>query len=120
LHVDDLITAIVSWLATPERCLHNSYAIDDGTPDGYSWQMIGEAVSDGKFRKLRLPAFLLEMTARTNLLFSALLGYAPMLTPGKVRELRQPDWLCDNSDFMDATGWKPQMDLKQGVYQLFE
>jgi len=120
LHVDDLAAAVVSWLSAPERCLHNNYSIDDGTPGGYSWQMIGEVVSDGQFRKLILPAFLLEITARTNLLLSLLLGYAPMLTPGKVRELRQPDWLCDNSDFMDATGWKPQMDLKRGVQQLFE
>jgi len=118
LHVDDLASAVVSWLSAPQQCMHKTFAIDDGTPGGYSWQAIGEAVSDGNFRKLKVPQFLLEMTARTNLLTSAILGYKPMLTPGKVRELLQPDWLCDNQEFTHATGWKPRLDLKQGAKQL--
>ena len=119
LHVDDLANAIVSWLSVAQKCAHKTYAIDDGTAGGYSWEAIGEAVSDGKFRKLAVPRLLLDITARTNLLFASVLGYKPMLTPGKVRELVQPDWLCDNSEFTAATGWKPHLDLKQGVQQLF-
>jgi len=120
LHVDDLASAIASWLSEAQRCFHKIYTIDDGTPGGYNWEAIGEAVSTGKFRTLKLPRFLLEVTARTNLLFSLLLGYAPMLTPGKVRELVQPDWLCDNSDFTDHSGWRPRLDLRQGAQQLFD
>ena len=120
LHVDDLASAILAWLSTPQRCLHKTYAIDDGKPGGYSWDAIGDAVSDGKYRKIPLPHFLLEVTARANLLFSSLLGYAPMLTPGKVQELIQPDWLCDNSEFTGDSGWKPSMDLQQGAAQLFK
>jgi len=119
LHVDDLANAIVSWLPVTQKCSHKIYAIDDGTPDGYSWEAIGQAVSDGKYRRLAVPRLLLDITARTNLLFASILGYKPMLTPGKVRELVQPDWLCDNSRFTDATGWKPRLDLKQGAQQLF-
>jgi nucleoside-diphosphate-sugar epimerase len=119
LHVEDLAGAIVSWLSVAQQCSHKTYAIDDGTPGGYSWQAIGAAVSDGKFRTLAVPRWLLDITARTNLLFASLLGYQPMLTPGKARELVQPDWLCDNSEFTDATGWKPRLDLKQGAQQLF-
>jgi nucleoside-diphosphate-sugar epimerase len=120
LHVDDLVSAIVSWLSSSQQCLRNTYAIDDGTPGGYSWQAIGEAAGSEKFRTLRVPQFLLKVTARANLLFSSILGYQPMLTPGKARELLQPDWLCDNNDFSAATGWKPQLDLKQGAKQLFQ
>ena len=119
LHVEDLAGAIVSWLSVAQQCSHKTYAIDDGTPGGYSWQAIGEAVSDGKFRRLVVPRLLLDITARANLLFASFLGYQPMLTPGKARELVQPDWLCDNSEFTDATGWKPRLDLKQGARQLF-
>jgi nucleoside-diphosphate-sugar epimerase len=96
LHVDDLTNAILSWLSAPQNCLRGTYAIDDGTPGGYDWRAIGEAVSDRNFRVLKLPDFLLEGAARMNLLFSKALGYAPMLSPGKVRELTQADWLCDN------------------------
>jgi nucleoside-diphosphate-sugar epimerase len=119
LHVDDLANAMVSWLSVSTQCAYKTYAIDDGRPGGYSWKSIGEAVSNKKLRMLKIPRLLLDLTARTNLLFSSLLGYSPMLTPGKVRELVQSDWLCDNSDFTEVTGWKPQMDLKQGAQQLF-
>ena len=120
LHVDDLVSAMISWLSAPQKCLHGTYAIDDGTPDGYNWSDIGEAVSDRNFRVLTVPHFLLEGVARINLLLSGLLGYSPMLSPGKVRELVQTEWLCDNRGFTDATGWQPQLDLKQGAQQLFK
>ena len=120
LHVDDLVKAVLRWLSAPQKCLHQTYSIDDGTPGGYSWQAMGEAVNNGKFTVLRVPRLMLEGAARLNLLCSGLLGYAPMLTPGKVRELAEPQWLCDNRAFTEATGWQPLLDLKQGVQQLFK
>jgi len=119
LYVDDLANAAVSWLSTPDRCLHETYSIDDGTVGGYSWEAIGEAVGGGKPRMVKLPRTLLDIAAGANLLFSSLLGYSPMLTPGKVRELVQPDWLCDNREFTDVTGWKPRFNLQQGAKHLF-
>lgn len=119
LHVDDLTNAVTTWLSNPHQHLLKTYAIDDGTPGGYGWEDIGEAVSVKKPWVLEVPRFLLQLTARINLLLSSLLGYAPMLTPGKVREIIQADWLCDNSAFTAASGWKPQVNLKQGTEQLF-
>ncbi len=119
LHVDDLVKAVINWLAAPQKCLHETYAIDDGTPDGYNWSAIGNAVNDGKFSMLRVPRFILGGAAKLNLLMSGLLGYAPMLSPGKVRELVEPEWLCDNRAFTEATGWQPELDLKRGAQQLF-
>jgi nucleoside-diphosphate-sugar epimerase len=120
LHVDDLVKAVISWLTAPQKCLHQTYAIDDGTPGGYNWMDIGEAVNDGKFNMLQVPRTILEGAARLNLLFSGLLGYAPMLSPGKVRELSEPEWLCDNRAFSEATGWQPELDLKRGAQQIFK
>lgn len=120
LHVDDLVSAIIAWLPVSQKCLHKTFAIDDGTPDGYDWRTIGEAVNDKKILTLTVPRFILEGAAKVNLLFSQLLGYAPMLSPGKVRELVQPEWLCDNRPFTEATGWQPKLDLAQGVEQLFK
>ena len=120
LHVDDLAAAIVTWLSAPQRHTQKTYAIDDGTAGGYNWAEIGEAVSEGKFRMLKAPRFMLDVVARVNLFLSVLLGYSPMLTPGKIRELIQPDWLCDNREFTKVTGWTPRLDLKRGVDQLFK
>ena len=120
LHVDDLVSAIIAWLSAPQKCLHKIYAIDDGAPHGYDWKTIGEAVNDKKLLTLTIPRFILEGAAKVNLLFSQLLGYAPMLSPGKVRELVQAEWLCDNRPFTEATGWQPKLDLAAGVQQLFK
>jgi nucleoside-diphosphate-sugar epimerase len=119
LHVDDLVGAIKSWLSAPEKCFHETYAIDDGTPGGYTWTAIGEAVSDRKFQVVKVPGVLLKSIASVNLRLSGVLGYLPMLSPGKVRELIQPEWLCENKAFTEATGWKPQMVLRQGAQLLF-
>jgi len=119
LHVDDLVEAVLCWLAAPDACLRQTYAIDDGTPGGYDWKAIGQAVSEGRFRMLGVPRILLQGAARMNMLFSSLLGYAPMLSPGKVRELVQPEWLCDNTAFTRATGWQPRLKLKRGAQKLF-
>jgi hypothetical protein len=62
----------------------------------------------------------LEGVAGLNLLFSGLFGYLPMLSPGKVRELVEAEWLGDNRAFTLATGWQPQVNLKQGAEQLFK
>ncbi len=120
LHVDDLANAVVSWLSAPDKCRHQTYAIDDGTPGGYSWKSMAEAVCVRKFRILSVPRFLLEGVAGLNLLFSGLFGYLPMLSPGKVRELVEAEWLGDNRAFTQATGWQPQVNLKQGAEQLFK
>jgi nucleoside-diphosphate-sugar epimerase len=120
LHVDDLVSAVSAWLATPESCLHQCYAIDDGTEEGYDWQAIGEAVSGRALAAFKLPESLLKMAAFINLQFSRLLGYHPMLSPGKARELVEDQWLCDNGEFSQATGWRPELKLREGARRLFE
>jgi nucleoside-diphosphate-sugar epimerase len=42
-----------------------------------------------------------------------------MLTPGKVNELSEPSWLCDNQALSAATGWRPQITLAEGVNTVF-
>ena len=119
LHVDDLVSACVTWLSAPQKCLHSTYSIDDGTPGGYSWAAIGDAVCTRRVRVLKLPRFLLQGSAKINLLLSRILNYAPMFSPGKVRELIQAEWLADNGDFTAATGWLPKLNLRQGAERLF-
>jgi len=121
LHVDDLTAAVLAWLAAAEQCRHKTYAIDDGRPGGYDWTAIGDAIHGGRYRTLAVPRPLLTLTARLNLLSSHVLGYRPMITPGKVRELLQQDWLGgDNAAFTAATGWRPEVDLKTGIQSLFD
>jgi nucleoside-diphosphate-sugar epimerase len=41
-----------------------------------------------------------------------------MLTPGKLRELRHPDWVVDNHEITAATGWQPKIRLSEGLEEL--
>ena len=65
-----------------------------------------------RFQVSELP---MNVAARLNQIAASLIGYAPMFTPGKVRELRHPDWVCDNSVFCQAANWKPTMCLEEGL-----
>ncbi|MGD9584087.1 MAG: NAD-dependent epimerase/dehydratase family protein [Lysobacterales bacterium] len=120
LHVEDLSAAVSAWLSASERCRHQVFAIDDGTPGGYDWTAIGRAVAGRDPWRLPVPALLLHSAARFNQLLSLAFGYAPMLTPGKVRELRQSDWLGDNREYHRASGWSPAIDLATGAARLFD
>ncbi|NNJ65664.1 MAG: NAD(P)-dependent oxidoreductase [Xanthomonadales bacterium] len=119
IHVDDLARAVLAWLEHWDACRGRSFTLDDGRPGGYDWESIGRAAGSRQPRILGIPRPLLGATARLNLLASRLLGYSPMLTPGKVRELTQDDWLCDNSALSRATGWTPAIDLETGLRRLF-
>jgi nucleoside-diphosphate-sugar epimerase len=44
-----------------------------------------------------------------------LVGRAPMLTPGKVRELFHPEWVCGHAEFSARTGWQPRVSLAAGL-----
>jgi len=119
LHVDDLVAAVAAALAHPEACRGQTFALDDGTADGYSWQDIGMAVAGRRVRELGVPAPLLRAAGAVNVALARVFGYLPMLSPGKARELQASRWLCDNRAFTHATGWRPQTDLARGARALF-
>ena len=119
LHVDDLAAAVLAWLQHWPACRDGIFPLHDGRPNGYDWRDIGHAVAGRPVSPIPVPQALLALAAHGNRLLSSLIGYAPMLTPGKLREINQPDWLADNSEFTAATGWTPTIDLATGVARLF-
>lgn len=121
LHVDDLAQAIVKLL---DSTAQGTYELHDGREAGYSWNEIAaivEAVAGrGPGWRLRIPEGVLRSVAGVNLLASRAFGYMPMLTPGKVNELRHPDWVCDNTEISRATGWQPLISLENGLPSLLK
>ena len=123
LHVDDLATAVLRWLAA-DTGYGRTFELDDGRPGGYDWDTIvtlaGRALRDGRpVRRVPIPVPLLGLAALANLGAARLLGYAPLLTPGKVREITHPDWLCDSHAFALATGWRPTIGLEPGLARAY-
>ncbi len=117
LYVDDLVSAVERVLSLA-ACPSGPFELHDGRPGGYSWPevaAIAAGLRGGPVRLLRVPAALLAWAARLNAARARLLGPAPMLTPGKVRELTHPDWVCDNAPFSHVTGWRPQVEFAEGL-----
>lgn len=115
LYADDLASAVPAWLESWQRCNGKTFCIDDGHAGGYGWPEIAQAAGSKRAHIYGIPRTLLASVASINLALSRVINRAPMLTPGKVRELTQDDWLCDNSDFTQTTGWQPQTGLPCGI-----
>lgn len=119
LYVEDLVEAMHSWLqhgTQPGRC----YELHDGQANGYSWQdviAVAERVRGKAVLRAHIPVWCVRTVARINLVGARLLGGAPMLTPGKVRELLHADWVADNSQFHGDTAWIPRVSLEEGLRQ---
>jgi nucleoside-diphosphate-sugar epimerase len=116
LYVDDLAEAVTQWLEC-ETPPGRMFELHDGRPEGYRWDdliTIMSRVRDGRVRRIRIPGAFLSLLAAINVTAASALGFSPMLTPGKVRELRHSDWVCDNTPFTRETGWVPRVGLEEG------
>jgi nucleoside-diphosphate-sugar epimerase len=117
LFVEDLADAIRHMLEQPDWA-PGPFEIHDGCPRGYSWEEVMSSVSrilHRPVRALRVPLVVLRAAAAGNLLLAHLCGTLPMLTPGKVRELTHPDWVCHDAPLREATGWTPRIRLEEGM-----
>jgi nucleoside-diphosphate-sugar epimerase len=117
LFVDDLAAAVITWIQHGHAA-NGVYTLDDGREGGYDWPEIAATVARVCRRPvhvLRIPAWALDIPAHLNCRASRLFGYAPMLTPEKLRELRHRDWVCDHTALQAAIGWRPRVLLEEGL-----
>ncbi|UCF95370.1 MAG: NAD-dependent epimerase/dehydratase family protein, partial [Desulfobacterales bacterium] len=117
LFVEDLAEAVLGWLDC-RKAGPFVFELHDGRPGGYTWNDVIATASRVFARgiiRIPVPEILLQGLAALNLMTARRLGYAPMLTPGKVRELRHPDWVCDNRRLSEETGWAPRVALEEGL-----
>jgi len=117
LYVDDLAAAIETWLSKGEG-VSGVFELDDGRDNGYSWdELVGIAAQrrGGRVVALPIPSGLLRSIAGINLAVARIAGYAPMLSPGKVRELRHHDWRCDNGPWQAVVPWRPEVQFAEGL-----
>jgi nucleoside-diphosphate-sugar epimerase len=119
IHVQDVASAVLAWFKNVAACDGKTFTLDDSHHGGYDWEEIAQAANEGRYFRINIPGWILFALGHLNLALSGMLGYAPMLTPGKARELTQTDWVCNNTELNQATGWSPEIDLKQGINALF-
>ena len=119
LFVDDLAAAILAWLRSGKgKTANGVYTLEDGCAGGYAWSDIAAIVAQLCRRPVRLfpvPAWMLDTPAQVNSRLAKFLGYAPMLTPEKLRELRHADWVCDSKALCRVIDWQPRVGLAEGL-----
>lgn len=121
LYIDDLVRAVTQWLGCEELDRRGIFELHDGREGGYSWEEVirtVETVRGAPVRRVQVPPGLLRSLAAANLALARLSARAPMLTPGKVRELHHHDWVCDNAALRSALGWSPRIRLEEGLRRL--
>ena len=121
IYVTDLVRAIAAWLAAPvaSGCC---FELDDGTPGGYDWSemiRIATELRGAGIRRVNVPRSVLAGLGAVNLWLGRALHRAPMLTPGKVRELFHPDWVCRSDDIQKALRWHPEVRFAEGLRSTF-
>ena len=117
LYVDDLTAAITAWLRAPSAP-RGIFSLCDPREQGYTWTDIlstAATVFGRPVRPLRIPAMALRGVAALNWAGATVIGYTPMLTPGKVRELRHTDWVCGWRELGGAIDWQPRVALAEGL-----
>lgn len=117
LHVRDLACA-VGCLLSGDAGWGQTHEPDDGHRQGYSWQDLLAAVArlrGAPVRAVRVPGPLLSALGACNELAARIAGRAPMLSRGKARELRWPDWLAGGNASLLGCGWQPAITLDQGL-----
>jgi nucleoside-diphosphate-sugar epimerase len=119
VHVDDLAEALTRIVQHgPTGAV---LPLHDGTELGYTWAhvaAIARAHRGKPVRTIPVPRRGLGAAAAVNLALARILGRAPMLTPGKVRELSHPDWVCDNVALTQTLHWAPSLQLDDRIRTL--
>ena len=121
IHVEDLVSAVIA--AARVEAGSGPFELCDERADGYRWPELAAAVAEITGRRVRLltlPVGVLSVIARINLLRARIFAAAPMLTPGKVRELTFEDWSCDPAPFAAISGWTPRVTLLDGLRSVLE
>jgi len=117
VHVDDVVRALLAC-ANPAARAGGCYEASDARGDGYSWPEIAAtaaSVAERRVRTLAVPPGALRALGRCNQALGRMLHHAPMLTPGKARELCHPDWRCNIEPLRRELGWTPRVDLADGL-----
>ena len=117
LYVEDLAEAVIQWLSRNVREKH-AFELDDGHPMGYTWHEVVKTFQQLRGKRVfhfQVPELMMNIIAGFNKMVASIVGYAPMFTPGKVREFRHPNWVCDNVPFHQVACWTPQVRLKEGL-----
>lgn len=117
LHVDDLVTAILAWLAMANYPAQQTFEIADHDA-GYRWDALITLAQTALVRPIHLrqiPCALALVTVALMQWVAGMLQRTCFVTVGKIREMTHADWSVNSNAFKAATGWSPKITILQGL-----
>lgn len=117
LYVDDLVAAILAWLARDAAPGRQTYELADHD-GGYRWRELAALAGQALAHPVHLRCMPrgLALAAASGMQFFARVFHRPcFLSPGKIREMAHPDWSVNSAAFTEITGWSAQVMPAQGL-----
>ncbi len=116
LHVADLAAAVVTVLErlNPGGAI---IEIDDGRRGGYGWsELVALGAQSVGRSPISVPVAMPVQVLASGLAvaLARLAGRTPTLTPGKLREVRHPDWVCREDRLLAELGWWARIGVAEG------
>lgn len=84
----------------------------------YSWDEIDGMVAtilEKNFIRLKIPQFLISLLGLACETWGRMTGKPPVLNSEKLKEIRQPAWVCDVSRAKEELGFSAEYSLAQGI-----
>jgi dihydroflavonol-4-reductase len=120
IHVDDLISGIL-LVAGNKAANENIYYMSGN--EQLEWGEIGKVMAkalDKKAVQVSVPVFLLDTISWISPLYSKFAKKAVLLNRDKVREMKEPSWLCSNERAKKELNFQPKIKLLDGFRQTAE
>ncbi len=117
IHVEDLVRGI--FLASQVKEANGRVYYLSGDEE-WNWHAIGDLVArtlNKKPIRLFIPFWLLDAVSAVNRLAAAIKKRPALLNSDKVREMKQPNWLCSNARAKAELTFRPQIELESGFRQ---
>ncbi|HUF54514.1 MAG TPA: NAD(P)-dependent oxidoreductase [Dehalococcoidia bacterium] len=116
IYATDAASAVVQATTAEAGVGGRIYAAEDGNV--YTWRDLLHAIEKAVgHRALTLPVPLLgyQVAGLASEILGRLTGRPQMLDRDKVREMRQPAWVCSADDLRRDLGWEPRVQIEEGA-----
>lgn len=119
IYVDDLVRGIV--LAAESKKAENQIFFLTDKP--IFWNEFTETIArvmNKKTIRIKLPEAVLSLAAFIGEISSKITKKAAILNKDKAREMKQLYWLVDGSRAEEMLGFKPEIDLQEGIRRTYQ
>jgi len=119
-YASDVAKAIANLAENPPP-QDEIFCLDDG--EVHTWKSLAQTLSTMAGKKsflLPIPHPLFKMAAGISQAYASLIRRPAVFTLDKMKEIEQPRWVCGYENLNRKTGWKPQVNLREGIKKTFE